>query len=120
MKRGEKRSKVVRASSPGFAVEDVTDLQVHRPVRADEHIAGCPLHHHRRHLRSVQTPPPHNALLKRSPARPTKPLVSPLSLVFLTGRPTSGCGGFCCGFGGGESEGRRVEPFEAAVFRRAR
>lgn len=68
MKRRKKnlRSEVVRASSPGFAVEDVTDLQVHRPVGADEHIARCPLHHHRRHLRSVQTPPPppHNDSLK--------------------------------------------------------
>lgn len=107
-KGGNLRSEVVLASSPGFAVDDVTDLQVHRPVGADEHVARCPLHHRRRHLRSVQTPPPHNGSLKKPelPARhrerarggkeiacsspPTKSLFSPLFLIFLRRRPASG------------------------------
>jgi len=75
MKRKKKlRSEVVRASSPGFAVEDVTDLQVHRPVGADEHIteAGAAGQREREAAKG-------NRLL----VSPTKSLLSPLFLIFL-------------------------------------
>uniref|UniRef100_A0A0A9C2L6 Uncharacterized protein n=1 Tax=Arundo donax TaxID=35708 RepID=A0A0A9C2L6_ARUDO len=48
---------------PRVAVEDVADLQVHRPVRADEHVARRPLHQHRRHRRSA--PPEHQPAKRR-------------------------------------------------------
>jgi len=43
------RGKTRERGVPGVAVADVADLHVLGPVRADEHVAGGPVHHGARH-----------------------------------------------------------------------
>lgn len=41
-----------------IAIADITDLDVHGPIRADEQVTGSSLHHRIHHL--VNLPPPTN------------------------------------------------------------
>lgn len=51
-KEGKRKQKPLQNHIPGFVIEDIADLKVHRPIRTDKHVARGSIHQRAGHRRS--------------------------------------------------------------------